>query len=97
MNETILQYIKNDIYEIDVNEFNKDNNTNLLQEELNEQIIHTLLEYLDENYADRTELKTFNAVNATLAACAGKGLATKAKAVLGDKMLTQYTVSVDAE
>lgn len=48
MNETILQYIKNDIYEIDVNEFNKDNNTNLLQEELNEQIIHTLLEYLDE-------------------------------------------------
>lgn len=56
-----------------------------------------VLNYLDENYADRTELKSFNAVNATLAACAGKGLASKAKAVCGDKMLTQYTVSVDAE
>ena len=56
-----------------------------------------VLEYLNENYAERTELKTFNAVNATLAACAGKGLATKSKAVFGDKMLTQYTVPVDAE
>ena len=56
-----------------------------------------VLAYLDENYAERTELKSFNAVNATLAACAGKGLATKAKAVSGEKMLTQYTVPVDAE
>lgn len=56
-----------------------------------------VLEYLDENYADRAELKTFNAVNATLAACAGKGLATKAKGVFREKMLTQYTVPVDAE
>jgi hypothetical protein len=56
-----------------------------------------VLEYLDANYADRAELKTFNAVNATLAACAGKGLATKAKGVFREKMLTQYTVAVDAE
>ena len=56
-----------------------------------------VLEYLDANYADRAELKTFNAVNATLAACAGKGLATKAKGVFREKMLTQYTVPVDAE
>jgi len=51
-----------------------------------------VLAYLDEKFADRTELKTFNAVNATLAAVAGKGLATKAKAPVGDKMLTEYTV-----
>lgn len=56
-----------------------------------------VLAYLDENYADRTELKSFNAVNATLAAAAGKGLVTKAKAVSGEKMLTQYTVPADAE
>lgn len=56
-----------------------------------------VLEYLDANYADRAELKTFNAVNATLAACAGKGLATKAKGVFREKMLTQYSVPVDAE
>ena len=56
-----------------------------------------VLDYLDEKYAERTDLKTFNAVNATLAACAGKGLATKAKAAFGEKMLTQYTVPVDAE
>ena len=37
--------------------------------------------------------KTFNCVNATLAAAAGKGLCTKAKGVLGDKMLTCYTIT----
>ena len=37
--------------------------------------------------------KTFNGVNATLAAAAGKGLCTKAKGVLGDKMLTVYTIT----
>lgn len=37
--------------------------------------------------------KTFNGVNATLAAAATKGWATKAKAVLGDKMLTCYTIT----
>ena len=37
--------------------------------------------------------KTFNAVNATLAACAGKGLVSKEKAVYGDKMLTCYTLT----
>ena len=37
--------------------------------------------------------KTFNGVNATLAAAAGKGLCTKAKAVFEDKMLTQYQIT----
>ena len=37
--------------------------------------------------------KTFNGVNATLAAAATKGWATKAKAVLGDKMLTCYQIT----
>ena len=41
--------------------------------------------------------KTFNGVNATLAAAAGKGLCTKAKALFGEgdnaKMLTQYTIT----
>lgn len=37
--------------------------------------------------------KSFNSVNATLAAAAGKGLVTKAKGVLGDKMLTCYTIT----
>lgn len=56
-----------------------------------------VLEYLDANYADRADLKTFNAVNATLAACAGKGLVSKAKGLFNDKLLTQYTVPTDAE
>jgi len=57
-----------------------------------------VLNYLDEKYADRKELKTFNAVNATLAACAGKGLVNKAKGLFQDKLLTQYSVpSTDAE
>ena len=37
--------------------------------------------------------RTFNSVNATLAAMAGKGLCNKEKAVFGDKMLTQYTLT----
>lgn len=37
--------------------------------------------------------RTFNSVNATLAAMAGKGYVTKAKAVFGDKMLTKYTLT----
>ena len=41
--------------------------------------------------------KTFNGVNATLAAAAGKGLCTKGKALFGEgdnaKMLTQYTLT----
>ena len=39
------------------------------------------------------EGKTFNGVNATLAAAAGKGLCTKAKGVFEDKMLTCYTIT----
>ena len=43
------------------------------------------------------EGKTFNGVNATLAAAAGKGWATKEKAVFGEgdgaKMLTRYTIT----
>lgn len=55
-----------------------------------------VLTYLDEKYADRTELKTFNSVNATLAAVAGKGLVKKSKGVLGEKLLTKYAL-VDGE
>ena len=43
------------------------------------------------------EGKTFNGGNATLAAAAGKGWATKEKAVFGEgenaKMLTKYTIT----
>lgn len=46
---------------------------------------------------DKMEGKTFNGVNATLAAAAGKGYATKEKAVFGEgegaKMLTRYTIT----
>ena len=52
-----------------------------------------VLDFLNENYADRTDLKTFNAVNATLAYVAKAGMASKAKVQYGDKLLTQYTVS----
>ena len=37
--------------------------------------------------------RTFNSVNATLAAMAGKGYVNKAKAVFNDKMLTCYTLT----
>lgn len=42
---------------------------------------------------ERLKGKTFNGVNATLAAAAAKGLCTKAKAVFEDKMLTCYTIT----
>ena len=42
---------------------------------------------------ERLKGKTFNGVNATLAAAAGKGFCTKAKGVLGDKMLTVYQIT----
>ena len=37
--------------------------------------------------------RTFNSVNATLAAMATKGYVNKAKAVYNDKMLTKYTLT----
>ena len=37
--------------------------------------------------------RTFNSVNATLAAMASKGYVSKEKAVFGDKMLTKYTLT----
>jgi len=46
---------------------------------------------------NKMEGKTFNGVNATLAAAAGKGFCTKVKAVFGEgegaKMLTKYTIT----
>lgn len=42
---------------------------------------------------ERLKGKTFNCVNATLAAAAGKGLCSKAKGVFEDKMLTIYTIT----
>lgn len=42
---------------------------------------------------NKMEGRTFNSVNATLAAMAGKGFVTKAKAVYNDKMLTKYTLT----
>lgn len=51
-----------------------------------------VLEYLNANYADRTELKTFNSVNATLAACAGKGMVNKGKGLFNEKLLTKYSI-----
>ena len=41
----------------------------------------------------KMEGRTFNSVNATLAAMAAKGYTTKEKAVFGDKMLTKYTLT----
>ena len=51
-----------------------------------------VLDYLNENVADRTDLKTFNAVNATLSYCVKDGLLKSNKAVYEDKMLTKYSV-----
>lgn len=39
--------------------------------------------------------RTFNSVNATLAAMATKGYVTKTKGVFGDKMLTKYTLTAE--
>lgn len=47
---------------------------------------------LDKMVANGSK-RTFNSVNATLAAMAGKGFVNKEKAVFGDKMLTQYTLN----
>lgn len=52
-----------------------------------------ILNFLDESQADRTELKTFNSVNATLAYCAKAGVLTSSKGVFGDKMLTKYAIN----
>ena len=41
----------------------------------------------------KMEGKTFNGVNATLAAAEKKGFCTKVKAVCGEKMLTKYTIT----
>lgn len=55
-----------------------------------------VLEYLDKNKAERTELKTFNAVNATLAYARKAGLLDASKAVYNDeKMLTKYAVNAN--
>ena len=42
---------------------------------------------------NKMEGRTFNSVNATLAAMATKGYVSKAKGVYNDKMLTQYTLT----
>lgn len=56
-----------------------------------------VLDFLEANQADRTELKTFNAVNATLAYVKKAGLLDSVKAVYGEgedaKMLTKYSVN----
>ena len=50
-------------------------------------------EVLDKMNANGDK-RTFNSVNATLAAMAGKGYVTKTKAVYNDeKMLTKYTLT----
>lgn len=54
-----------------------------------------ILAYLDENKADRADLKTVNAVNATLAYAAKAGLIGKDKVPVGDKMYTAYIVAED--
>lgn len=66
-----------------------------------------ILKVLGENFAEgafaaevleKVEGKTFNAVNATLASLATKGLVSKKKDIFNDKMLTKYTlVPTDAE
>lgn len=44
---------------------------------------------------NKMEGRTFNSVNATLAAMAGKGYVSKVKAVFEDKMLTKYTLTAE--
>lgn len=46
---------------------------------------------------EKVEGKTFNAINATLASLATKGLVSKTKAVRGEKMLTKYIPVPTAE
>lgn len=56
-----------------------------------------VLNFLDTNNAERTDLRTFNAVNATLAYVKKAGLLNSAKEVYGEgedaKMLTVYSVN----
>lgn len=52
-----------------------------------------ILIYLNENYADRADLKTFNGVNATLAYCVKAGLLNSKKDVYDEKMLTKYLIN----
>lgn len=53
-----------------------------------------VLNYLDANQADRADLKSFNAVNATLAYARKAGLLDASKAVYNDeKILTKYVVN----
>ena len=55
-----------------------------------------VLNYLDANYADRADLKSFNAVNATLAYARKAGLLDASKAVYNEeKMLTKYAVNAN--
>lgn len=66
-----------------------------------------ILKVLGENFAEgafaaevleKVEGKTINAVNATLASLASKGLVSKKKDIFNDKMLTKYTlIPTDAE
>ena len=60
-----------------------------------------ILKVLGENFAEgafaaevleKVEGKTFNAVNATLASLASKGIVSKTKGIFNDKMLTKYTL-----
>lgn len=44
----INEYLDNNVYEIDANLYNTENNTSLTQEQLNELVVHTLVERLDE-------------------------------------------------
>lgn len=52
-----------------------------------------VLEYLNAKEPKRTDLPTFNAVNATLAYCVKAGLLNSKKGVFNDKMLTQYLIN----
>lgn len=66
-----------------------------------------ILKVLGENFAEgafaaevleKVEGKTFNAVNATLASLASKGIVSKTKGIFNDKMLTKYTlISTDVK
>lgn len=51
-------------------------------------------EVFDKMVASGTK-RTFNSVNATLAAMAGKGYVNKEKAVFNEKMLTRYTLTAE--
>lgn len=65
------------------------------------EVLGVLKDFEDGAFArevlNKMEGKTFNGVNATLAAAAGKGFCTKVKAVYGEgegaKMLTKYTIT----